>query len=588
MLFRDFCTLPVVTSALECYLLFMKRLCLSLFLFSLFSAPLAWLPLFAQSPLLPQGDLSEQLYRILQNRGELQDPASFLLRPLIPHNSLSIETMDPLRSGFRAAAPVVDVSGVSLFLFEPVWFNSYNTTLPRGSMDGALWQGRGYNTSLSAGLFASYGPLSLTFRPRVITAENRYFDPEPYNPPEIRTGYYRGTASEFAYPGFRGRIDYPIRFGDHRFSRFDLGDSSLELRLFGFSAALSNQRLWTGPGVQNSLQFGYHAPGFLHLRLGTSQPFETRIGSFEWLYIFGGVRKSDFYSDGVYNTHSVNSMALTYSPRFIPGLSVGTLRTFFHRYPSDFSEYWDQASKLFEAAVRVGLQNEENPTGYDPDNQVWSVFARWVFPESGFEFYGEYGRNDHNVDLRDFRMQYNHHRAYILGMQKATYLYGERVLNLNFEIMQSETPRSSLTRGNQNLGGWYVHGQQVVGFTHRGQIPGTGYGPGVNMQWFAADLFSGQYRLGVHLARIVYHNSRVDQFFSSIARVNSDPVERWEVRNVELLAGVRITRPIPLRLELDAAIEQSLILNHHNIANNDLGNTRFELTVRKQIRGALR
>lgn len=556
--------------------------------FILITTLFPWNTLRAQSPVMSQGDLTEQLTRIMQNRGEISDPASFLLRPILPKQAFSDTLSTPLFTGFSSPEPLFYHSAFSLYLFEPVWFNSYNTTLPRGGMDGALWQGRGWNSSLSAGFYSSFGSLHLTFRPLFITAENRYFDPGPYDPPEIRTGYYRGTASEFAYPGFRGRIDYPIRFGDDRFSRFDLGDSSLELRLFGFSAALSNQRLWTGPGVQNSLQFGYHAPGFLHLRLGTSQPFETRIGSFEWLYLFGGVRKSDFYSDGVYDTHSVNSMALTYSPRFLPGLSVGTLRTFFHRYPSDFSEYWDQASKLFEAAVRVGLQNEENPTGYDPDNQVWSVFARWVFPESGFEFYGEYGRNDHNVDLRDLRAMPNHHRAYLMGMQKAFSLSEKQWLNLNLEVMQTENPRTTFIRGRTSYLGWYTHGQQVVGFTNRGQIMGSRFGPGPNVQMLSAQLFRPEALYGVTLARIARHNSRVDQHFREIERVNPEPVLNRDVRTIEFLASLRVAFLIPWDLELDLTLEQSLIYNHHNLAGNDVGNTRLEVTVRKRLNGWLR
>lgn len=543
---------------------------------------------------IPQGDQLGTLYRLHQIHGINSATSSFLLRPVVSvseseynegENRTGFYHYHTEDTGFSIAGFNSDIK---VHLFEPVWFQSYNTALPRGGMDGAAWQGRGYNSSFSTGFYMNSRPLHLTLRPVFGIAQNRSFDLGPYDPPRIRTNYYRGTAGEYAYRGFRGGVDQPIRFGPDSYSWLDLGDSSLEVRFQGFSAALSNQRLWTGPGIHNSLQFGYNAPGFLHFRLGTYRPVETPIGSFEGMYIFGGIRKSDYYDENVYDTHSVNALALVYSPKFAPGLSIGAVRTFFHRYPADFMEYWDQSSKLFEAAVRVGLQSEENPSGYDPDNQVGSVFARWFFPESGFELYFEYGRNDHNADLRDFRAHPNHHRAYLLGMQKSMKLSNATFLSAGVELLQSETPRSSLLRGNQHLGGWYTHAQQVVGFTNRGQIMGSRFGPGPNVQMLTVDLYRPENVFGFSLARIARHNSRVDQYFTQIESENAGTVENWEVRNIELLVGFRASLLAPWNLELEFVLEQSLIFNHHNLAGNDTGNTRLEVTIRKRIKGWLR
>ena len=55
--------------------------------------------------------------------------------------------------------------GLKLKLFGPEWFNSYNTTAPYGQNDGALWQGRGYNTSFTTGVrLEGYG-FEATFKP---------------------------------------------------------------------------------------------------------------------------------------------------------------------------------------------------------------------------------------------------------------------------------------------------------------------------------------------------------------------------------------------------------------------------------------
>ena len=538
---------------------------------------------------LPQGDIQEQYYRLLQISGEVDEPASMLLRPVVP-----VEDLD---RGYQWLINTRDNEGIvnreekpfRISFYEPVWFQSLNTALPRGGLDGAIWQGKGYNTSVNGGFYATYGPLHLTFRPEVGFAQNQSFDLGPHDRPVIRSSYFRGEASEYAYRNFRGTIDAPVRFGPDPYSWFDLGDSSVELRFSDISVGLSNQRIWTGPGIHNSLQFGYNAPGFLHVRLGTFRPLQTKVGDFELMYLFGGIRKSDFYSDGVRNMDSVNSLSIVYSPWFARGLSIGVLRTFLQAYPDSFSEFRGQVKKLYEPVSKIKLVNEENPTGSDPDNQIASFFARWYVPDSGFEIYFEYGRNDHNVRLRDFRNHIDHARAYIIGMQKTAYLERDRFLAIGAELMQSETPRNTLLRAPASPpGGWYTHAQQVAGFTNHGQILGTEFGPGANVQMVTADLFTERGLLGATLARIVYHNSKVDEYSEQLLSQNDPLTERWQIRNVEFMIGLRSTFFTAFDLEIGATVEQSWILNHHNIASNDTGNTRFELIIRKKLKGWLR
>ena len=39
-------------------------------------------------------------------------------------------------------------------ILTPHWYNSYNSAAPFGQNDGAIWQGLGYNTFLTGGIFA--------------------------------------------------------------------------------------------------------------------------------------------------------------------------------------------------------------------------------------------------------------------------------------------------------------------------------------------------------------------------------------------------------------------------------------------------
>jgi hypothetical protein len=85
--------------------------------------------------------------------------------------------------------------------------------------------------------------------------------------------------------------------------------------------------------------------------------------------------------------------------------------------------------------------------GSDPDNQIMTAFARWQFPEAGFEVYGEYGRNDHYQNRRDLRLQPDHARAYMMGFIKVFEVSQNRLLAINAEVTQIEDMRSSIARG---------------------------------------------------------------------------------------------------------------------------------------------
>jgi hypothetical protein len=557
---------------------------LLLFSFTLFQ------PVESQSS-FPSGDKDEYYGRLLQISGVSDDKATYQLRPY--DYGIMAETLHPWQNLFSTqnSSDYLPVRFIDFDFYQPVLFQSYNTALPRGTNDGAVWQGRGYNMAFSTGLGISAGPLQIRFRPVVGYSQNRSFGLGPYEPPLIRGEDGNVTASEFAYRDFRGSIDYVQRFGEDPFSWFDFGDSFAELRYAGIRAAFSNERIWTGPSLQTSLQLGYSAPGFMHLYFGTYKPLNTFAGSFEFAYIFGGMRKSDYF-DGrsASRMQSVNSVIFIYSPWFTEHFSIGAMRTYFHPYPSNFEQFKSQASKLFDPGLRGALADGDDTFAdtWDPDNQLASIFFRYYLPSYGIEIYSEYGRNDHNMDWRDFRAHPDHQRAYTLGLLKTFIIPKNRLLAIHLEINQLETNRTSLTRGNEHLGGWYTHGAQVQGFTNQGQIPGTGYGPGVNIQMIRADLFDPRGSLSIKFARIIYHNSRVDQFFEYIQQKNRNRVDRWEVRNFEFLLGTEFTAFLSAGIELSAALEQSFIFNHHNLKGNDLGNTRLELVIRKKMKGWLR
>lgn len=520
----------------------------------------------------------EYYYRILQVAGISDDDASYHLRPY--EYDQSVDVPHPLQSWYATDARIDQSAwGTDLLFHEPVLFQSYNTTVPRGANDGAVWQGRGYNTALSAGIRGKAGPLHVKFQPVVGMAQNLRYDLAPY--PAFNNQVYNYRLI---------KIDYVQRYGPDSHQWADLGDSYVELQAFGLRSGISNEKVWTGPAVYNPLLFGYNAPGFLHFHLSSNGPIETVIGNFEFSYLYGALEVSDYF-EGVEgrtgirsNLTSVKNLLFSYSPSFASGLSLGVSRVFQESWPTSFSQISSEVFKIFEPFIKSKLATEDNPSGYSVDNQMATVFGRWVFPDAGLDTYFEFGRNDHNYDLRDFRALPNHHRAYVLGFIKTFHLSRNRILALNYEMTQHEPPRSANILGGIGLD-WHAHAGQIQGFTQKGQLIATEFGPGNNVQSLAVHLFGDNRIVGARLARIERHNGRMIEKFSFVQQANSKEVEPHEVRNTEFLLGLQLSTVIGSGIEISVALDQSYIMNQHYLYKNDLFNTRFGVTLRKNITG---
>ena len=115
-----------------------------------------------------------------------------------------------------------------------------------------------------------------------------------------------------------------------------------------------------------------------------------------------------------------------------------------------------------------------------PEDQQFSLFARWILPADHAEIYAEYGRGDHNYDLRDMYIRPQNFRAYILGLKKLFYYHATngKYVEFNLELTQLEQNMTD------PIGGVYfsAYGAPLRGNTNQGQMLGAGIGPGSNMQ----------------------------------------------------------------------------------------------------------
>lgn len=358
----------------------------------------------------------------------------------------------------------------------------FNSAFPYGSNNGAVWAGRGLTTAVRAGFSARYGPLSLTVAPVVFRAANTSFELMP-----------NGRSGRLAFADGRNptTIDLPQRFGDEPYTRLDPGQSTLRLDLPFVTAGISTANQHWGPASEFPILLGNNAAGYPHGFLGTSAPVNLWIGSVHGRLVWGRLDQSPYAPTGADDDlRFMSGLIGAFSPRGIPGLEIGGARFFHTPWPRNGLTV-DHFLKPVEGFLKEDLPDQR--PGPDPksdaDNQLASAFFRWVFPGSGFELYGEYGREDHNWDLRDFLLEPDHDSAYLLGFQKAWRRSPRDFVVLRGELVNSRI--SHLVRVRPQAP-FYRHSRARQGHTHRGQLLGSPavYGGGGSLlaaDWYYPD-----------------------------------------------------------------------------------------------------
>lgn len=450
--------------------------------------------LFSQSVPVNQIFFEEYLRRG-QLLGKIPS-SSFLTRPLISSDSLVLEN-------FHYSLSKLDKD--STLFFSPQFkllplslgnqFGS-GTPYPEG---GKFLQAKGYQQFISAGIYGSFGPFSFQLQPEFIFAQNNSYD----------TGFSK-----------EGGIEYVEVFGERPYSKLLPGQSSIRLNHGAFSLGASTENIWWGPGQYNSLLFSNNAFGFQHLTLNTRKPAKTFLGSFEGQLILGKLENfAPFVRDGKEDWRYVNGITFSYQPKWIPGFFLGASRVF-QQYSSFNNNTWAYYFPLFEPFQKIKLIDPNSPdfdsTEYDDrlQSQQLTGFARFVIPKANAEVYFEYGRRDHAVDWREFLINPEHARAYILGFKKLISMPNNSFLQINGEILEQQESISILIRSRDGRGGssWASHGIRQ-GFTHNGQMLGPGVGPSSNMQTLETSWVKGIKKIGIRWERLNRHQDVYVRFF---------------------------------------------------------------------------
>jgi hypothetical protein len=395
----------------------------------------------------------------------------------------------------------------------------FNSAFAYGFNDGPLWQGRGVTGALQGGIAGQWGRLTFQLEPMVFDAQNAPFTLKPTGQPGNR------AFSNAFYPD---DIDDPQRFGPHQYRRIDPGQSTIRLDLWPIAVGFSTANEFWGPAIDSPLILGDNAAGFPRFFVGTAKPWHVWIGSVYGRLIYGRLEQSAYAPPANFGASRLGSgLVGVFVPRGVPGLELGATRFFHSSWPADGLSLAD-LERPFQGLLKESQRTAANPTGDDRhDNQLASVFFRWSLPRSGAEVYGEYGREDHNWDNRDFWEQLDHSAAYTIGVQRVWQRSASRWYVAHIEILNSRI--SHLQEALQQTP-WYLHSPLNQGHTYLGQVLGAPGGVGGGAATLQVDRLDPSGRWSLTVGRLMRAENRI-----SGAAVQADSADVMQSIGVERL-----------------------------------------------------
>ncbi len=370
--------------------------------------------------------------------------------------------------------------------------SKYASHHPYGWSDGALMQSKGFQSVSSLGVFASIGPIEIQLNPEFLYASN---------------------------PSYEGNQYYGSRRPQKGLKRFYPGQSRIDLNINAFSVGFSSENIWWGSGQFTTLMMTNNAPGFIHANFQTRRPLKTAIGSFEMQVIAGALNANDSLPEEVYDGLSlsdaggfitkqgdylkyINGVNLVYSPKFINGLSIGFNRVYVSPNLQTLSLVRSKLglSKTFLPIFDIVFKEKRLDGSEDSLlwNQLINFHARYFLPKANIEFYGEYGWNDHKVNIRDLLMSTTHSAAFLIGVKKVIKTNNNKFIDINLEYNNMAPTTDYLVR---DAGSWYIHGF-YGNLSHYGEILGAGSGYGSNLFTYSTTLRSGFSQIGLKYERV--------------------------------------------------------------------------------------
>jgi len=443
--------------------------------------------------------------RLAELRGRTGGPA---LRQLRRRSLESDVAVCGLTLPGLTPAPNAPADGLRWRLTTPILRGTLNSAYPVDRANGALWGGKGLSGGASLGAALRWKVVTLQVAPVVGYALNDDF--------ALRDSTF-ADRSRFAHPWQR-QMDWPQRFGEESHETLDAGESFLRVDWGPVAAGVSNEVLTWGPARRYPLLLGDAAPGFAHGFVGLNAPRDIRIGLVDVQILAGRLRESDYFNESTEDDdRELSGLFGSFRPRGFEELEVGL--------GAILTNTAEDGQTVLDAIA--------NPLGFNPEgNGIFALFFRWTLPESGFELYGEWARDDATQDIEDLLGDIDDASAWMAGFQKTTET-ANGIFRLGFEMTDLKAPENrAVARGSAGFN-FYSHGQIQQGHTNRGQLLGAWVGPGSDAQFLQVDLFRERTRYGVFFERVRRDD---DTYARRIA-----PDYSFRGHDTEFTGGARVT-----------------------------------------------
>ncbi|AEF85693.1 hypothetical protein TREPR_2370 [Treponema primitia ZAS-2] len=370
---------------------------------------------------------------------------------------------------------------ITLKIFGPELFNSYNTATPYGQNDGALWQGKGYNGSFTGGArLEAYG-VELTFKPQLAFSQNAGFE---YMSPAYTGDNYKDKAAKYGYYGVPS-IDAPQRFGDDPFFIYDWGDSEVRYTWKTLTIGFGTQAIWLGPARLNPIIHSNNAASYPKLDIGLRKQrmvipkLNWYLGDIETRAWMGYLSESNWFDNDSSNDHNlITGFSIAYGVPFLSGLSIGFNRIMLSK--------WNAMN--YEAITTILWPFMEIDAGYDENDQRASVIIDYILPIAGLDIFFEWGKNDFSPNFDHFLRYPFHTEGYTVGIKKSVPITNTLKGEILLEITNLEC-----SQDYDRLINWYstfyAHHIITQGHTNQGQWLGAGIGTGGNSQYLGFKLY---------------------------------------------------------------------------------------------------
>lgn len=387
--------------------------------------------------------------------------------------------------------------------------------------DGAMIPAKGWQQYLNTGVNLKWKQFELQIAPEYVAAQNLSFEGFSADMDPVQwKDYYR----------FYNHIELPERFGDKPFNRLFAGQSFLKYNFKNTVIQFSTANKWWGPGYRNALILSNNAGGFPHLSIANKKPIQTKVGDFNYEFIWGQLRNGNWAPPLSYLTFRGNKlyapkddrvrifqgMHINYQPKWFKNLTVGVEQS--------FVQYSGQLSGL-GAYIPVKNTIARIPNDQMDQPIILSAFYfKYNLPAVQAKLYGEFGWNLNRTTARNFLVQPDKGLASVLGFSKIF----PSTKNHYWEFVAEMTNLQLQTRAEQFTTGvppsWYLNAYVRQGYTHNGQVIGAGIGPGATSQTIEFNWRRGKNRIGLSGERRLHNND-----FYVYSFTNSGDYRRWYV-----------------------------------------------------------